>query len=84
MAVREPTRYLAKALPRALVPVSRPQWPALRRNASDQAAAGSSPDPLDELETSSSLAATVPEEVVKSYDPIARARSRKTELPPSR
>ncbi|KAL1968986.1 hypothetical protein VTN77DRAFT_820 [Rasamsonia byssochlamydoides] len=84
MAVREPTRYLARALPRALVPSRSPLWPSLRRNASDQATSGSSPDPLDELESASSLGASVPEEVVKSYDPIARARSRKTQLPRSR
>lgn len=42
------------------------------------------PDPFSELESETSLKAEVPEEVIKTYDPIARARARKKELPKSR
>lgn len=42
------------------------------------------PDPFSEIESETSLKTTVPEEVIKSYDPIARAKARKKELPKSR
>ncbi|EYE93419.1 mitochondrial 54S ribosomal protein uL5m [Aspergillus ruber CBS 135680] len=80
MAAREPSRYLARSFSRAILPSARPQSVCFRRNASDDAASKS---PADELE-SSSLATAVPENVVKSFDPIARAKSRKGQLPRSR
>lgn len=83
MAAREPSKYLARALPRAFAPSGRPQTFVGRRNASDEAPARRLSDQLDELE-SSSLTASVPEDVVKSFDPVARAKSRKNQLPRSR
>lgn len=79
MAVREPSRSLARALTRPLAPSTRSQQPSLRRYAS-----GNTPDPLSEVESNTSLAASVPEDVVKSFDPIARAKARKSQLPKSR
>ena len=85
MAASEPSRYLARSLPRAFAPSARPQALCLRRNASDNAASKpSSSDHISELESESSLATPVPEDVVKSFDPVARARGRKTQLPKSR
>lgn len=81
MAAREQSRYLARALPRAFMPSTRPQAFLGRRNASDEAPSRSL---SDELETASSLTTTVPEDVVSSFDPAARAKSRKTKLPRSR
>lgn len=53
------------------------------RNASTQS---SSPDnPVNELESESSLSApSLPEDQIKSYDPIARSRARRVSLPRSR
>ncbi|OJJ48860.1 hypothetical protein ASPZODRAFT_111064 [Penicilliopsis zonata CBS 506.65] len=84
MATHEPSRYLARALPRAFAPSVRPQSSCWRRNASSQASSGQSSDPFSELEAGSSLGATVPEDVVKSFDPVKKARSRKVQLPRSR
>lgn len=84
MAAREPSKYLARALPRALVPLARSQVSAARRNVSDEAPARRLSDQLDELETASSLTTTVSEDTVKSFDPVAQAKSRRAQLPRSR
>lgn len=84
MAASEPSRYLARSLPRAFAPSARPQTLCLRRNASDNAASKPSSDHISELEPASSLATPVPEDVVKSFNPVARAKARKTQLPKSR
>jgi hypothetical protein len=81
MAASESSRFLARSLPRAFAPSSRLQSVCWRRNASDQA---SSKSPISDLESSSSLSASVPEDIVKSFDPVARSRARKTQLPRSR
>jgi len=83
MAAREPSRYLARSLPRAILPSARPQSVCFCRNTSDDAASKSPAGDLDELE-SSSLATAVPKDVVKSFDPVTRAKSRKGQLPRSR
>lgn len=80
MAASESSRFLAKSLPRAFTPSSRLQSVCWRRNASDQA---SSKSPISDLE-STSLSASVTEDIVKSFDPVARSRARKTQLPRSR
>ncbi|KAJ5104515.1 hypothetical protein NUU61_001862 [Penicillium alfredii] len=84
MAAREPSRYMARALPRALGSTARPQGIACRRFASDEAPARRLSSQMDELETASSLEGTVSEDVAKSFDPVAQANSRKTQLPRSR
>lgn len=90
MATREPSKYLARVLPRTFAPSARSQAFVGRRNASDasnasdEAPARRLSDELGELETASSLGASVPEDVVKSFDPVARANARKNQLPRSR
>ncbi|KAJ5908447.1 hypothetical protein N7495_001129 [Penicillium taxi] len=84
MAIREPSRYLVKALPRALAPSARPQVFSARRNASDEAPARRLSNQLDDLETGSSLTSQVAADAAKSFDPIARSKARKTQLPRSR
>ncbi|GFF22033.1 54S ribosomal protein L7, mitochondrial [Aspergillus udagawae] len=81
MAASESSRFLARSLPRAFAPSSRLQSICWRRNASDQA---SSKSPIRDLESSSSLSASVSDDIVKSFDPVARSRVRKTQLPRSR
>ena len=66
------------------MPCSRTEAFLGRRNASDEAPSRRLSDQLDELETASSLNATVPEDLVKSFDPVARSKGRKTQLPRSR
>ncbi|OJI99001.1 hypothetical protein ASPVEDRAFT_38478 [Aspergillus versicolor CBS 583.65] len=84
MAASEPSRYLARSLPRAIVPSARAQGVCWRRHASDQASPKSS-SALSDLESDGLLKGTVaPEDVAKSFDPVARARSRRTQLPRSR
>ncbi|XHG00356.1 hypothetical protein AWENTII_003817 [Aspergillus wentii] len=83
MTATEPSRYLARSLPRVLAPSARPQSICWRRNASDQASSRS-PSDINELESASSLSGSVPENVVKSFDPVSKARLRKTQLPRSR
>lgn len=84
MAASEPSRYLARSLPRAIVPSARAQGLCLRRHASDQASPKSS-SAFSELESDGLLKGTVaPEDVAKSFDPVARARARKSQLPRSR
>jgi hypothetical protein len=84
MAVRESSRYLARAVPRAFVPSTRAQAFLGRRNASDEAPSRRLSDQLDELETASSLTSPVSETDAKSFDPVTRAKGRKTQLPRSR
>ncbi|KAJ5906544.1 uncharacterized protein N7473_003460 [Penicillium subrubescens] len=84
MAVRESSRYLARAVPRAFVPPTRSQAFLGRRNASDEAPSRRLSDQLDELETASSLTTPVSETTAKSFDPVTRAKGRKTQLPRSR
>ncbi|RAL10044.1 mitochondrial 54S ribosomal protein uL5m [Aspergillus homomorphus CBS 101889] len=86
MAASESSRYLARSLPRALAPSARPHTLCWRRDASDQASSRSpSVNDLNELETITSLSSTTPPaEIVETFDPIARSRSRKTQLPRSR
>ncbi|KAL2865660.1 mitochondrial 54S ribosomal protein uL5m [Aspergillus lucknowensis] len=83
MAANEPSRYLARSLPRAIAPSTRAQGPGCRRYASDQASTKASV--LSDLELDGSLKATVtPVDAAKSFDPIAKARSRRAQLPRSR
>ncbi|KAK2766010.1 hypothetical protein FQN54_007525 [Arachnomyces sp. PD_36] len=78
MALRESSLCWAKALPRAFAPSLSAQRPFQRRNASSSAA-------VEDLEPDSSLSASsLPENEVKSFDPVARSRLRKKELPRSR
>ncbi|KAJ5735950.1 uncharacterized protein N7483_001075 [Penicillium malachiteum] len=84
MAAREPSRYLARALPRAFAPSARPQAFLGRRNVSDEAPGRRLSDQLEDLETSSSLSAQVSDADAKSFDPVARSKARKTQLPRSR
>lgn len=84
MAAREPSRYLARAIPRPFLSVSRPQAFLSRRNVSDEAPARRLSDQLNELETESSLAAQVSESATQAFDPAAKAKSRKAQLPRSR
>lgn len=84
MAAREPSRHLARAVPRVLAPSSRPHAFLGRRNASDNAPERSLSKELNELETDSSLAARVDEKTAKAFDPAARAKARKTQLPRGR
>lgn len=84
MAAREPSRYLAKAIPRAFVPSARPQSFLGRRNVSDEAPARRLSDELNDLETASSLSTPVSQADAKSFDPLARSKARKTQLPRSR
>ncbi|QKX60944.1 uncharacterized protein TRUGW13939_08090 [Talaromyces rugulosus] len=76
MASREPSRFLSTGISRAFTASKRSQCLVFTRNASGQAAS--------DVESASSLGATVPESVIKSYDPIARASARKGRLPPGR
>jgi large subunit ribosomal protein L5 len=57
-----------------------------RRYASGEAVAAKEiPEDFDDLESHSSIASTeVPEDVLKSFDPIKRAKGRKYQLPASR
>lgn len=80
MAAREPSRYLTRVLPRAFAPSARSQAFLGRRNVSDEAPVRR----LSDLETESSLMTAVSEDAAKSFDPIARSKSRKTQLPRSR
>ncbi|KAJ6155575.1 hypothetical protein N7470_006141 [Penicillium chermesinum] len=84
MAAREPSRYLARAVPRVLPPSSRPHAFLGRRNASDKAPERRLSSELNELESESSLATRVDEKMAKSFDPAARAKARKTQLPRGR
>lgn len=84
MAATEPSRYLARSLPRAFVRSARPQAFWSRRNNSDHAPARSLSDDLNELEAGGALAQSIPSDEVKSFDPVAKAKARKTQLPSSR
>lgn len=84
MAAREPSRYLARTLPRSLAPSARAPVLCCRRNASDEAPARRLSEHLDDLESASSLTTTVAADAAKSFDPVARASARKIQLPPSR
>ncbi|GKZ89414.1 hypothetical protein AnigIFM59636_011635 [Aspergillus niger] len=83
MAASEPSRYLARSLPRALVPSSRAPAFCWRRNASDQASTRSPSADINELE-STTLSTPLSQDTVKSFNPLERARARKTQLPRSR
>ncbi|KAL4870510.1 hypothetical protein BDV12DRAFT_195233 [Aspergillus spectabilis] len=84
MAASESSRYLARSLPRAIVPSARAQGFCWRRHASDQASAKQS-SVLGDLESDGILkGAVAPGEAAKSFDPLARARSRRSQLPRSR
>ncbi|PGG99794.1 hypothetical protein AJ79_08416 [Helicocarpus griseus UAMH5409] len=83
MALREPSVQLSRALPRALVPLSSTQTPLCRRNASSAIL----PETItDDLETSSTFSqpSSLLKNEIKSFDPVARSKARKTQLPPSR
>jgi large subunit ribosomal protein L5 len=84
MAAREPSRFLSRALPRASVPSIRPQGFLSRRNVSDEAPSRRLSDHMSELETASSLSTPVPDSAAQSFDPVARAKARKTQLPRGR
>ncbi|PYH99467.1 putative 50S ribosomal subunit L7 [Aspergillus ellipticus CBS 707.79] len=84
MAASETSRYLARSLPRTLVPSSRHQALCWRRNASDQASSKAPSADLSDLESTSSLTTTASQDVIKSFQPIERSRARKTQLPRSR
>lgn len=81
MAAREPSRHLARALPRAFAPSARPQALIGRRNASDEAPTRRL---SDELETASSLTSKVSDSAAESFDPVSRASARRSQLPRSR
>lgn len=81
MAAREPSKYLARALPRAFAPSARSQVFIGRRNASDDAPTRRL---SDELEAASSLTSKVSDSAAKSFDPVSRANARKSQLPRSR
>ncbi|KAL5342952.1 ribosomal protein L5 domain-containing protein [Aspergillus crustosus] len=84
MAASESSRYLARSLPRAITPSARAQGPCWRRHASDQASTKPSPV-LSDLESDGIFKGSiVPREAAKSFDPLARARSRRSQLPRSR
>ncbi|KAL3465807.1 ribosomal protein L5 domain-containing protein [Aspergillus heterothallicus] len=84
MAASEPSRYLARSLPRVIAPFSRAQGLCCRRYASDKASTRSS-SPLGDLESEGSLkASSVPQGTARPFDPIARAKSRRVQLPRSR
>jgi hypothetical protein len=76
MASREPSRFLSTGISRTFTASKRSQCLIFTRNASGQAAS--------DVESASSLGAAVPESIIKSYDPIARASARKGRLPPGR
>lgn len=76
MALRELRPKASSALWRDLRPTICSARPLSNRNASTNA--------LQDLESSSFTIPPPSEDVVKSYDPIARSKSRKGELPPSR
>jgi large subunit ribosomal protein L5 len=80
MALRELPFRTAAAIAKEARPAIRVALPLCRRHASSAAVA--------EIESSSSLEVPAPpEELVKSYDPVARSRLRRRgnkELPPSR
>jgi large subunit ribosomal protein L5 len=84
MAATEPSRYLARSVPRAFVRSARPQAFCSRRNASDDAPSRSLSNELNELESGSSLSPSIQSADASSYDPISIARSRKEKLPSSR
>lgn len=84
MAVRESSRCLTWAVPRAFAPSARSQAFLGRRKASDEAPSRRLSDQLDELETASSLTAPVSETAAQTFDPVTRAKGRKTQLPRSR
>ncbi|KAL1972083.1 hypothetical protein VTN31DRAFT_7302 [Thermomyces dupontii] len=83
MAAREPCKSLAGALPRALVPKPSPRLWSLRYNSTAQASQDS-PTQAAPAETTSTSTPLTPEEIVKNFDPIKQANSRKTQLPRSR
>ncbi|RAK83659.1 50S ribosomal subunit L7 [Aspergillus costaricaensis CBS 115574] len=83
MAASEPSRYLARSLPRAFAPSSRAPAFCWRRNASDQASTRSPSAAINDLE-STTLSTSLSEDTVKSFNPLERARARKTQLPRSR
>lgn len=83
MAASEPSRYLARSLPRAFAPSSRAPAFCWRRNASDQASTRSPSAAINDLE-STTLSTPLSEDTVKSFNPLERARARKTQLPRSR
>ncbi|CAG8112787.1 unnamed protein product [Penicillium olsonii] len=84
MAGRESSRYLSRALPRAVAPSIRPQGFLLRRNVSDEAPARRLSDHLTDLESTSSFSTPVAASAAGSFDPLARAAARKTKLPRGR
>lgn len=84
MAASEPSRYLARSLPRAFAPSAIPKSFCWRRNVSDQASSKASVE-VNDLESAGSLtSAALSEDALKSFDPIARSRGRKKQLPRSR
>lgn len=84
MAASEPSRYLARSLPRAFAPSAIPKGFCWRRNVSDNASSKAQVE-VNDLESAGSLTSAVPsEDVLKSFDPIARTKGRKKQLPRSR
>ncbi|KAI9841734.1 MAG: hypothetical protein M1838_003437 [Thelocarpon superellum] len=71
---------------RGILPRSRPMWKSASTTQYRQHSHEvPNTDLAEDVEPASSLAASVPpEEVIKSFDPIARSRARNRELPPSR
>ncbi|KAF2488614.1 50S ribosomal protein L5 [Lophium mytilinum] len=77
MALRELRSKTVSALWRDLRPCASSARPNGLRHASS--------NPLDDLESSSSLSTPPPSnDIIKSWDPVVRTRSRKIQLPPSR
>ncbi|KAK2742304.1 hypothetical protein FQN57_005392 [Myotisia sp. PD_48] len=87
MALQEPIYQLPRALSKRLALGFSSQLPSFRRNASSSSSSSSfTTSPFDELEPSSSFstASLGDSEKIKAYDPIARSRARRTQLPRSR
>ena len=76
MALRELRPKAGSTLWRDLRPTVYSAGPLSNRNASTNA--------LQDLESSSFTVPPPSEDIVKSYDPVARSKGRKGELPPSR
>ncbi|KAK2877762.1 hypothetical protein FQN49_001215 [Arthroderma sp. PD_2] len=80
MALHESMSQLPRVLSRRFTPAFSSQLPAYRRNASSD-----SSSPTDGLEPVSSFSTPqLPEELIKEFDPVARSKGRKQELPRSR
>lgn len=82
MASRELPLRLKLQSTRYLKPVYKPSYLTNRRNASSQSA---TTDVSEDVDPSSSFTSeTPPDDLIKTFNPAQRSRSRKVQLPPSR